>query len=142
MVQPAYASADDIRLALDVKFTARQDAVIARQLDVQSRAIEGAPLLNGRFYPTVGTKCFDWPNDQLARSWRLWLRQDRMVSATAVVAGGVTIAASDYFLEPANAGPPYNRLEIDLGGPAAFASDDTHQRAIAVTGVWDWPEDP
>lgn len=136
---PCYASEDDIKAVMDIKFTANMGARIRRQLDVQSRAIEGALLLNRRFYPVAATRYFDWPGDQYTRSWRLWLRQDELVSASSVTAGGTTIAASDYFLEPANSGPPYNRLEIDLSSSAALSAGDTSQRAVAITGVWHWP---
>ena len=60
---------------------------------------------------------------------------------SSLVAGGVTIPSTDYFLEPANSGPPYTRIEIDLASSAAFSAGSTHQRAIAVTGVWYWEDD-
>lgn len=136
MTQPYYATVEDCKAALDVKYTARSDGQIKKQLEYASRAIEGAPLLNRKFYPTVATRYFDWPSDSFARSWRLWLRQDELISITTLVAGGTTISSTDYFLEPVNSGPPYNRVEIDLASSAAFAAGDTTQRAIAITGVW------
>jgi hypothetical protein len=59
-----------------------------------------------------------------------------LLSATTVVSGGVTIDAADYFLEPANYGPPYTRIEIDKSSNATLATGDTDQRALSITGVW------
>lgn len=135
-----YATREDVKSALDFKQTARSDAQVDRAIESSSRSVEGC--LKRRFYPTVGTRYKDWPNQQGTYGWRLWLDADEVVSLTALTAGGVAIAASDYFLEPANSGPPYNRLEIDLGSNASFGTGATHQRAIALAGVFDWPETP
>jgi hypothetical protein len=59
-----------------------------------------------------------------------------VISVSALVAGGVTIPGADYFLEPANEGPPYNRVEVDLDSSSVFSSAGTHQRQIAVTGTF------
>jgi hypothetical protein len=138
-----YCTREDVQRALDVKETARASRQIDRAIESASDAIDGgaaganrgAGLLKRRFYPEVATRTFDWPNSQRARSWRLWLDQHELVSATTVTAGGVIIPSTDYFLRPDD-GPPYNRLEIDLGSSAAFASGDTHQRAISIAGTW------
>ncbi len=127
-----YATREDIKGAAEYKETARSNAAIDRALEAGARDIEGQ--LNRRFYPLTATRYFDWPNHQLARPWRLWLDEWELASVTALVSGGTTIASTDYFLEPANSGPPYNRIEIDLDSSASFASSGTHQRSIAVTG--------
>jgi hypothetical protein len=129
-----YATREDVKSALDSKLTARNDAQIDRALESASRTVEG--LTHRRFYPLTATRYFDWPNEQHARPWRLWLDGDEAVSVDTLVAGGTTIAASDYYLEPANDGPPYTRIEIDLSSSAGYASGASHQRAIAVTGVF------
>lgn len=63
-------------------------------------------------------------------------RRQRAHLLTTLTSGGVTIPSTDYFLEPNRSGPPFNRLEIDLDSSAAYGGGDTHQRNIAVTGLW------
>lgn len=130
-----YARREDVKGALDVAETARSDARIDRALESASRSVE--KLCRRKFHPTLATRYFDWPGEgRYSRSWRLWLDGDEVLEVTALVSGGTTIASSDYHLEPANDGPPYDRIEIDLASSAAFRSGDTHQRAIAITGVF------
>ncbi len=131
---PCYATREDIKVALDSKETARNNARIDEHLQAASREAES--LCHRRFYPEVATRYFPWPNYQYARPWRLWLDEHELASATAVVSGGTTIAAADYFLEPVNSGPPYDRVEIDLDSSAAFDSGNTHQRSIGITGTY------
>jgi hypothetical protein len=129
-----YCTREDVSSAPDIKFSARNSAQVDRAIESASRSIEG--LLHRKLYPVIATRYFDWPPPAYGRPWRLWLDEDELISVTSLVAGGTTIAASDYFLEPANSGPPYNRIEIDLASTASFSSGSTHQRSIAVTGVW------
>ncbi|GAA2209322.1 hypothetical protein GCM10009850_047800 [Nonomuraea monospora] len=131
---PVYCTREDVKNALDVKLTARSDAQIDRAIESASRTIEG--FLHRKFHPELATRYFAWPNGQYARPWRLWLNADEVISVTSVTSGGVTVSPSDYFLEPANSGPPYNRLEIDLDSAASFAAGSTHQRSIAITGLF------
>jgi hypothetical protein len=129
-----YATREDVKRALDAAETARNDAQVDRAIESGSRTIEG--LTHRRFYPELATRYFPWPNHQHARPWRLWLDQHELISVTTLVAGGTTIPATDYFLEPANDGPPYTHVEIDLASGSAFAAGSTHQRAIAITGLF------
>lgn len=129
-----YATREDVKSALDFKETARNNGQVDRAIDSASRAVEG--LLHRRFYPWTGTRYFDWPNLQYARSYRLWLDADELVSVSALVSGGETISPSDYFLYPPNDGPPYDRIELDLSANASFGAGSTHQRSIAITGVY------
>jgi len=131
---PWYATRGDVKGALDVKETARANVLVDRAAASGSRAVES--LLSRVFYPTTATRYFDWPNDQYARPWRLWLNDNELLSVTTLTSGGTTIGASGYFLEPANYGPPYDRVEINLASASAFTTGSTHQRAIAITGVW------
>lgn len=133
MARPTYANVDDLKGAADIKATAYMDARIYRALQAGADQVDS--LCNRVFYPVAATRYFDWPGEQRSRSWRLWLNQNELVSVSSLVAGGTTIPGANYFLEP-NWGPPYNRVEIDLSSSSAFAAGDTHQRAIAVTGVW------
>jgi len=129
-----YATRGDVRSALDMKESARASAQLDRAIESASRSVEG--LLRRRFYPWTGTRYFDWPNQQRSRPWRLWLDQDEIISLTSMTAGGTVISPSNVNLEPANSGPPYTRVEINLGSSASFGSGSTHQRAIAITGVF------
>lgn len=134
MVEVSYCSREDVKASLDVQETARANAQIDRLIKSSSRAIEG--LTHRFFYPWSGTRYFDWPNDQYAKTGRLWLNQHELVSVSSLVSGGTTIAAADYFLEPVNSGPPYSHLDIDLSSSASFDAGDTYQQSIAITGVF------
>lgn len=124
---------EDVQRALDSVETARSNAQIDRVIESASRSVEG--LLKRKFRPVLATRTRDWPNHQYARPWRLWLDADELISVSALSAGGTTIASADYFLRP-DTGPPYNRIEIDLDSSAAFASGDTHQRSVSITGLF------
>jgi hypothetical protein len=129
-----YATREQVKAALDTAETARNDAQVDRAIESGARSIEG--LLHRRFYPWTGTRYFPWPSVRFRTTFRLWLDADELISLTTLVAGGVTIPAADYFLEPVNTGPPFTSIEIDLGSSASFSSGSTWQRAIAVTGVF------
>lgn len=136
---PVYATVEDVKESLDIKETARADKRVMRALQNASRSVEG--LCHRRFYPETATRYFDWPNGQYARPWRLWLDDNELISVTTLASGGVTIGSGDYFLEPNTSGPPYNRLEVDLGSSSAFGGGSTHQRDIAVTGLFGYRND-
>lgn len=131
---PTYCSRDDVKRALDSKETARNNSQVDRAIEAATHAVEG--LTHRKFYPQTGTRYFDWPNYQYARSWRLWLNHNEVISVSALSVAGTSIPSSGYFLEPINSGPPYNRIEMDLSTSYAFDSGDTEQRAIAVTGTF------
>lgn len=136
---PFYATREEIKAELDVKETARSNARIDRALADATDAVHG--LCKRVFYPTLATRSFDWPNSQSGTSYRLWLDDSELISVTTLTSGGTTIAAADYFLEPNQYGPPYNRLEIDLASSAAFGGGDTHQRDITITGLFGYRND-
>lgn len=139
MAEPVYATREDVMRALDSKLTARNAAQIDRALQSASRDVDA--LCHRRFYPEQDTRSWDWPDSQQGTSWRLWLDDSELISVTTLTSGGTTIAASDYFLEPNRSGPPYNRVEIDLGSSAAFGGGSTHQRDITITGLWGYKND-
>lgn len=139
MTTPFYATREEIKAELDVKETARSNARIDRALTDATDAVHG--LCHRTFYPESDTRFFDWPNAQTAPSWRLWLDANEVISVTALASGGTTIASSDYFLEPNQYGPPYNRIEVDLASSAAFGGGDTHQRDVTVTGLFGYSND-
>ena len=132
-------SRETVKAALDIKLTARIDAQVDRACGNATRMVKS--LLHREFTPFVGVRYFDWPDRQGATSWRLWLDEHEAVSVTSLVAGGTTIASSDYFLEPVNEGPPYDSIEIDLSSSASFDVGDTYQRDIAATGTFGYTVD-
>lgn len=138
---PWYATRETVKAALDYKETARNDAQVDRAIDSASRAVEG--LLHRRFYPQTATRYFDWPNAQYARPWRLWLDANELISVTTLASGGRTIAPADYFLRRGDDRdePPYTFIELDLDADAAFGVGPTHQRDIAITGVFGYGAD-
>lgn len=134
-----YATREDIMSALDAKGATRSGVQLDRALSAGSAAVNA--LCQRDFAPVIETRYFDWPNDQTARSWRLWLDRNEVISVSALVSAGVTIAGSSYNLEPANTAPPYNRIEIKIDGPAAFGGASSYQRSIAVTGLFGYSDD-
>lgn len=129
-----YATREQVKAALDTAETARNDAQVDRAIESGARSIEG--LLHRRFYPEVATRYFPWPSPRYRSAFRLWLDADELISVTTLVAGGIAIPASDFFLEPVNSGPPFTSIEIDLASNSSLVSGSTWQRAIAATGVF------
>lgn len=125
---------EDVKSALDSAETARNNRQVDQAVESASRSVEG--FLKRKFRPVLATKYFDWPDLQRGRTWRLWLDGSEAISVSSVTAGGVAIALPDLFLEPANYGPPYSSIEVSLGSSSAFQAGSTHQRAIAVTGLF------
>lgn len=139
MASAWYCTREDVKSSPDFKEVARNNEQIDRAIAAATRSVEG--LTHRKFYPEIDTRYFDWPNQQYARSWRLWLDGNEVVSVSSLVSGGETVSASDYFLEPNTYGPPYNRIEMDLGSSAAFSTGDTHQRSIAVSGTFGYTDE-
>ena len=134
-----YCTREDVKQALDFAETARSDARVDRAIEGASRDAER--VLHRKFYPWTGTRYFPWPDPAYRTAWRLWLDADELISVTVLSAGGTTIGISGYYLEPANTGPPYTSIEINLASQSAFATGSTHQRDIAVTGVFGYAAD-
>lgn len=130
-----YATREDVKSAPDYKATARANAAVDDAIEAASRAVED--LTHRKFYPEIDTRYFDWPTRQTT-STRIWLNEDELLAATAVVSGGVTLTASEYFLGPANT-LPYNRIEVNLGESGSFTVADTPQRSMAITGTYGYP---
>lgn len=137
--EPVYCTRENVKRALDQGEVARNNINIDRCIESASRSAEG--LCHRIFYPRVATKFFNWPNDQDAVSWRLWLDENDLISITTLTSGGSTISSSNYFLEPNTTGPPFTRLEVSLSSSAAFGGGSTHQRDITIAGLWGWSDD-
>ena len=114
-----------------------KDAQVDRIIEAVSRDIDNAT--HRIFIPKTQTRLYRWPLRNNPANV-LWLDFD-LISVTALKSQAqnsspTTIAAADYFLEPANFGPPYAKIEIDLSSSAAFSAGDTPQRSISVEGSW------
>lgn len=139
MTLPVYATREDVMRALDIKLTARTSGQIDRALQSASRSVDG--LCHRRFYPQVASRSFNWPDSQYRPSWRLWLDDSELISLTSITSGGQSIATGDVLLEPNRSGPPFNRVEINIGSSAAYGGGNTHQRDITITGLWGYRDD-
>jgi hypothetical protein len=129
-----YATREEVKRRLDSKATARDNDQVDDAIEQSSRDVER--YMHRLFYPFTGTRKFDWPNFQYARPWRLWLDQDEVVTVSELRSNGVVIAPSDYFLEPVNDGPPFNRIDLNIGSSATFGGGSTHQQSIEMDGVF------
>lgn len=142
-VTGAYVGVEAVKTATKIA-TTEYDALILEHLLAASRAVEGPPI-NRRFFPVVATNKYRWPSLNLQASWELWTEDDLLsVSSISVAAAGqnaVPVAITNYFLEPQWAGPPYNRVEIDLSSSDAFQAGPTPQQSVQITGVWGYSAD-
>lgn len=139
-----YCRRSEVRDVLGSDSRAR-DAAIDIAIAGGSRQIdERLGIPEGYFYPHTATRYYRWPQRtesrvQHRRSQVLYL-DAWLISLTSMTgeSGDNTIPTSEIFLEPANDGPPYTRLEIDYSTTnvnAEFAGG-ADQRDIAVTGSW------
>lgn len=136
---PVYTTRETVKRALDQGEIARNNVNIDRAIVSASRNAEG--LCHRIFYPRTATKNYDWPNEQNALTWRLWLDGNDLISLSAASSGGTTIPLANLFLEPNQYGPPYTRVEIDISTSSAFGGGSTHQQDISLTGLWGWADD-
>jgi hypothetical protein len=132
--QVSYCTREDVQRALDVKETARSAWQIDNAITAATGTIEG--LTHRKFYPMTAVRYFNWPNQQYARPWRLWLDADELIAVSSLTSGDVEIDSDDYHLEPVNSGPPYTSIEIVLSSSATFGGGSTHQRQVAISGVF------
>lgn len=134
-----YATREAVKLAVDVKDSARANAQIDRLLGDASRSVER--LCHRVFYPRLMTKTFDWPDLDSPTPWRLWLpSQQTLISVTEVTSGGVTIDPSSVLLYPDD-GPPYTYLELSQATTASFESGDTTQQSQVLLGLFGWTDE-
>lgn len=134
--RPCYCSREMVKRALDIQESARANGQVDRAIEAAAGTVEGC--LHRRFHPWIGTRYFDWPPRQASRPWRLWLDGNDLISVSAIVVAGTALTAGEYFLRRSDDRdePPYTHVEINLATSAAFDSGTTHQRQIAITGVY------
>lgn len=133
-IQPWYCTREDVKRVPDLAFTARIDPVIDRLIEAGALSIEGE--LRRKFYPVTATRYKDWPNENSATGWRLWLDADEVASVTSLTTGGDAVDLASVFLEPVNEGPPYTRIDLDIDRSVAFGGTTGWQRNIAIEGVF------
>lgn len=140
MGQPWFCTREAAKAALDIKFTARADDRVDDAIDDATTTVKA--LLHRDISPWYGTRYFDWPNYQYAAPWRLWLDSNDLISVTSVVSGGVTLNPASYVLRRSDDRdePPYTHLEILLSSSSAFGGGSTHQRSVAITGLWGYSD--
>lgn len=137
-----YCSLEQIKRAVGINGRSR-DPVVMRLIESNSRRIDQAT--RRIFIPKTQTRTFRWPQRQPSLGYILWLDFD-LISVTTLQTKAqnttpTTIVAADYFLEPANFAPPYDRIEIDQSSTAVFEGGDTSQRSISVAGSWGYRDD-
>jgi hypothetical protein len=132
-----YCTRESVQDAFDVREAAHRSAQIDDAIASASDDIDAWLKRHKHgLAPRTATRYFPWPKRDYSPAWKLWLDENELISVTTLTAGGTAIAASDYFLEPVNSGPPYASIEIDLDSSSAFSNSGTAQRAIVITGVW------
>lgn len=133
-----YTTREAVAASPDIRATAYAAAQLDREIESASRRVDRlCHVPDEGFAPTTATRYFPYPNSQHAFTGRLWFDQHRPVSIDTFTAGGVTIPATDYFLEPVNDGPPYTSIEIDRASASALAMNSgTSQRSLVLAGTW------
>lgn len=137
-MEPVYTTREAVKSDMDIKETARANALVDRCIRSASRSLDG--FLRRRFYPQYATRYFDWPNANRARTGRLWLDEHFLISFTEVTSGGVVVPDADVILYP-DGGPSYDQLELNSSSTAAWTTDGTAQNSIGVTGLWGETDD-
>jgi len=137
-----YCTREQVKLAGSI-FGSTHNGRLDRLIEATSRRIDRET--RRYFLPRTETRVYRWPPRQPSSGLILWLDQDLIAVTTlqtqAQNTSPTTISSSDFFLEPANTGPPYNRIEIDRSSTAVFQAGDTPQRSISVLGRWGFSED-
>lgn len=133
-----YATREDVKSALDVKESARNNGQVDRALGTASLTIEGDQLTGRRFYPEVDTRTFDWPAHVDPAGWyrRLWLDRNELISVTTLAVAGTTIDPGDYHLRRIDGReePPYDYIDIDSA--VSPPSTGIYNRAVSILGVY------
>lgn len=138
-----YCTLEAVADALESLNTRRSVRRIGAALEDSSRWIDRLTNRSrGTFLPILETRYFPWPKGDYSRSYVLRLGENTLTATpTAVTSGGIAIDVLDVFAEPTTAGPPYDSLELDISASTTFTTSSTHQRQIAVTGVWGYRAD-
>lgn len=133
VMEPVYVTRDELMTALDVKISAYMHTEVDRACRAGSRAAEG--FLHRIFYPEVRTLTFDYPRPGGGRTGRIWFGERQLITLSSLTSGGQAIDPGSVLLYPSEGeAPPYNRLELDREGAAAFSGGT--QQSVSITGTW------
>lgn len=136
--EACYCTREDVKSALDIKVTARNNVQVDRAIQAASRSVDG--LMHRVFYVSYTTKYTDWPNFQYAYPWRIWLDRaelaDISVTVPVVTTGGDLIPAANILWGHPRYSPPYTYLELDRSTSSSFGHGGTPQRDVAITGAF------
>lgn len=138
-----YCTRIDIQRAIGIAGR-EENARIDHTIEAASRSIERRT--RRRFIPITETRLYRWPNLRYGAGQTLWLDQDLLSTAPTIKtkaqdASPTTLGSTDYFLEPKNFAPPFNRVEINIESGAALESGATPQRSISINGDWGFSQD-
>ncbi len=130
--EPVCVTRDEIMKALDVRPSSYLLEELDRACQAGTRGVEG--LLHRVLCPEVATRYYDWPSPT-GYIRRIDFDEHSLISATEVISNGVTLTENtDFYLEPANEGPPFEYLELNRDSSLSFSGGP--QRAVAITGLW------
>jgi hypothetical protein len=136
LVRATYCTREDVLSALQLQQSPRIYNDVDRAIASATRNIDGR--CHRTFHPVRDTREFLWPEpNQSARSWVFWLDANELISLETLTSGGAVIPPSGYYLEPAQYGPPYSRIETNQASVSAFASGSgTQQRSLVALGLF------
>lgn len=146
-----YCNRADVMTATDIKLTQDNVRHIDSALESAAGDIDG--LTHRRFWNSLDTNVYDWPNFQRAYPWRVWLDQAEVadkdgsgpLGIAPVITTGVqsskpqVIPLSALFWQPRNYGPPWNAIEINRSKSYSFGLSNTPQEDVSIValgGYW------
>lgn len=136
--EACYCTREDVKSALDIKVTARNNVQVDRAIQAASRSIDGQ--MHRVFYTTYTTRYVDWPNFQYAYPWRVWLDRAELADVTSTVpvvtTGSDVIPAANIFWGHPRYSPPYTYFELNRATGSSFGHGSTPQRDVAITGAF------
>lgn len=134
-----YITREEVQATLEGSQNTRAARDIDNRIMAASRDIEG--IMHRRFYPWKGTRYQRWPNTPASSgAWRIWLDQDELLEVTGLFSGTTEITAGNYYLEPANDGPPYTSIEVNTATVGGWTTGASAQRNISITGTFGYTQ--
>ena len=110
-----YISREKFKVAANISGGQWNDT-IDRVIEASSRDVDR--WTRRHFIPKTQTRLYRYPQPRPGLASVLWLDQYLLSVTTlqtkAQNTSPTTVSSSDFFLEPFNSGPPYNRIEIDI----------------------------
>src|ERR1700733_1388681 len=143
-----YCTRQAVMAATDIQLTI--DMAVLVDSAIEAGANEADRLCHRRFWNSVDTNYFDWPNYSGAYPWRIWLDSKEIadkdgsgplglapvVKTGVQAANPITIPDSALFWRPRNYGPPWNAVELNLADSYAFGNSDTPQEDVSIQAVY------